>query len=72
MGFKRKLLAKSFYCGLGELSVVRECSVNTGQMLMCVSLLQMKRDAVVEEVIAGRGVIDFRLNKLVLAQVNRH
>ncbi len=52
--------------------MVRWCFVNTGQMLMCVSLLQMKRDAVVEEVIAGRGVIDFRLNKLVLAQVNRH
>ncbi|XP_043074653.1 probable arginine--tRNA ligase, mitochondrial isoform X2 [Puntigrus tetrazona] len=29
---------------------------------------QMKRDAVVEEVIAGRGVIHFRLNKLTLAQ----
>uniref|UniRef100_A0A672N660 Probable arginine--tRNA ligase, mitochondrial n=1 Tax=Sinocyclocheilus grahami TaxID=75366 RepID=A0A672N660_SINGR len=35
------------------------------------SLLQMKRDAVVEEVSAGRGVILFRLNKLILAQVNR-
>uniref|UniRef100_A0A671RGV8 Probable arginine--tRNA ligase, mitochondrial n=1 Tax=Sinocyclocheilus anshuiensis TaxID=1608454 RepID=A0A671RGV8_9TELE len=32
------------------------------------SLLQMKRDAVVEEVSAGRGVILFRLNKLILAQ----
>ncbi|KAK2883417.1 hypothetical protein QQF64_016985 [Cirrhinus molitorella] len=29
---------------------------------------QMKRDAVVEEVVAGRGVIHFRLNKLTLAQ----
>ncbi|XP_016370104.1 putative arginine--tRNA ligase, mitochondrial [Sinocyclocheilus rhinocerous] len=29
---------------------------------------QMKRDAVVEEVSAGRGVILFRLNKLILAQ----
>ncbi|RXN06152.1 putative arginine--tRNA mitochondrial [Labeo rohita] len=29
---------------------------------------QMRRDAVVEEVVAGRGVIHFRLNKLVLAQ----
>ncbi|ROL44006.1 putative arginine--tRNA ligase, mitochondrial [Anabarilius grahami] len=30
--------------------------------------LQIKRDAVVEEVVAGRGVIHFRLNKLILAQ----
>uniref|UniRef100_A0A671K2J6 Probable arginine--tRNA ligase, mitochondrial n=1 Tax=Sinocyclocheilus anshuiensis TaxID=1608454 RepID=A0A671K2J6_9TELE len=29
---------------------------------------QMKLDAVVEEVVAGRGVLHFRLNKLVLAQ----
>ncbi|XP_067239613.1 probable arginine--tRNA ligase, mitochondrial [Chanodichthys erythropterus] len=29
---------------------------------------QIKRDAVVEEVIAGRGVIHFRLNRLILAQ----
>ncbi|KAK9956027.1 hypothetical protein ABG768_013784 [Culter alburnus] len=29
---------------------------------------QIKRDAVVEEVVAGRGVIHFRLNRLILAQ----